>query len=126
MKLSFSLLKNTFAICKFKNDMEIPSSIKTSSFYSITRTVDELSLVCEQSLVPEQLSEINKDWRVLKIIGPLDFSLVGIIADISAILKSERISIFTISTYETDYILVKSADLDRAIKGLKVYGHTLV
>ena len=126
MKLSFSLLKDTFTICKFKNEMEIPSSIKASPFYSITRTADELSVVCEQSRIPEHFTEINRDWCVLKVIGPLDFSLMGIIADISAILKSEEISIFTISTYQTDYVLVKSSNVDKAIEALKTKGHTFI
>ena len=69
---------------------------------------------------------MNSDWRALKIAGPLDLTLVGIIAEISRILKDSNISIFSISTYETDYVMVKNRDLNKAVDSLKANGHEII
>jgi len=126
MKLTFILLKDIYAICKFNADLDIPSWIEDSGFYSITRTDDELSIVCKQASIKDNTSKISKDWRILKISGPLDFSLIGITADISGTLSRQNIPIFTISTYETDYILVKSRDLNKSTEALIANGHIII
>ena len=126
MKLKLIILKSKYAICRFDSDSDIPMWIKDSEFFSVTRTEDELSVVSRQSDSNPEITEINKDWRILKIQGPLDFSLVGIIAEISRILKEINITIFTISTFETDYILVKNKDLDKAIDSLTANGHEIL
>lgn len=112
------VLNNIFSIYRFKNNSVLPDWIYLSDFYSITKTRDELSVIALQNDIISKEFTCNKDWRILKVVGPLDFSLVGIIADISTILKAKKISIFTISTYDTDYILVKQKDLKIAIKAL--------
>jgi len=101
----------------------MPERICSGDFYSITKTIDEISVVARQSDVIEGYMECNKDWRIVRIEGSLDFSLVGIIADISAIFKNKNISIFTISTYDTDYFLIKQKDLDTAIQALIENNH---
>lgn len=85
--------------------------------------MDELSVIAIQTSF--DLDDIIKseDWRIFKIVGPLDFSLIGIIAEVSKIFKETNISIFTISTYDTDYILVKQKDLDLGIEALREKGH---
>jgi len=116
---NLKVLQKKHSILKFQADSVIPEWIYLSDFYSITKTQEELSVVTEQ---PDSLEENitgSKDWRVFKIIGPLDFSMIGVIADISNILKDARVPIFTISTYNTDYILVKQKDLDSTIKSLR-------
>jgi hypothetical protein len=116
---NLKVLPKKFLILKFQTDSVLPDWIYSSDFYSITKTHEELSVVTEQ---PDSINEsikVSKDWRVLKIIGPLDFSLVGVIADISNILKDARVPIFTISTYNTDYILVRQKDLDVSIRALR-------
>jgi uncharacterized protein len=112
------VLEKKYSIYKFDIDSVLPEWIYLSDFYSITKTADEVSVVTEQT--DQILGNIpcSEDWRILKVAGPLDFSLVGIIADISAILKDAKISIFTISTYDTDYILLKQKDLKTAIEAL--------
>jgi uncharacterized protein len=125
MKLNLIILSDTFSICKFRTDSDIPGWIKDSDFYSLTRTEDELSIVCKQSDSIKDAIEIKKDWRIFKVSGPLDFSLTGIIAEISVILKDENISVFTISTYETDYFLVKNVHLNSAVNSLKANGHNV-
>lgn len=119
MQLNLIILKDIFAIYRFNSNEAIPERIEDSNFYSVTRTSDELSVVCKQSDSIEGELAVNKDWRVLKIEGHLDFLLVGIIADISGLLKERNIPIFTISTYDTDYFLVRNRDLDKAVDSLK-------
>jgi hypothetical protein len=124
MNLNLQILNDKYAICKFNTDSDIPDSIKDSDFYSVTRTKDELSVVCKQSGSLNNC-EINENWRILKVAGSLDLSLIGIIAEISGILRDNKIPIFTISTFETDYILVKSKNLNRAVDSLKAKGHEI-
>jgi len=121
--VNFILLERTYSIYRFRSESDLPGWIYSSEFYSITKTEDEISLVAVQNgLIPEGVL-CNRDWRILKIEGPLDSSLIGIIAEITSILAEKNISVFTISTYETDYILVKQHDLDRGIEALKEKGH---
>jgi uncharacterized protein len=123
MKMTIIVLPNLYSIYKFRNDAVLPKWIFTSEFYSITKTKEELSIITVQKDFLSTDILVSKDWRILKIEGPLDFSLTGIIADISAVFKKHEISIFTISTYETDYIMVKQKDLDIGLDALQVNGH---
>jgi hypothetical protein len=116
--MNLTVLKNKYAIYKFRNDCVLPGWVYLSDFYSITGTNDELSVIAVQTdLVTGEIT-CSKNWRILKIIGPLDLSLVGVIADISNILKVKRVPIFTISTYDTDYIMVKQNKLNTSVKAL--------
>ena len=127
LSLDFKLLKDTFSICRLDKDSPIPEWLENSGFFSLTRTHDELSIVCNQVLVKsDDKIIINKDWRIIKIKGPLDFSLTGIIAHISDLLKKNNIPIFVISTYNTDYILVKKQNINKAVTVLKSNGHKIV
>jgi uncharacterized protein len=118
MKFTLMALPGNYSICKFQTDSILPDWIYQSDFYSITRTSDELSVVTSPNDIASDDIPCSKDWRILKVIGPLDFSLVGVIADISVILKDIDISIFTVSTYDTDYIMVKEKDLRKSIEAL--------
>ncbi len=91
-------------------------------FISLTKTRDELSLVCESSKTPTDALVCEPGWRALKVEGPLDFSLVGILSRIAGALAKAGISIFVISTYDTDYILVKADRLDAAVGALRKSG----
>jgi hypothetical protein len=123
--MNFIVLKGKYSIYKFKNGSVLPDWIYSSDFYSVTRTKDELSVVAFQTeFISEDIVRSN-DWRIFKIEGPLDFSLTGIIADIAAIFKEKKIPIFTISTYETDYILVKQKDLSVAMNALRDKEHQI-
>jgi hypothetical protein len=90
-------------------------------FWSISRTPDELSIVCPQECVPGGVQH-EGGWKVLKVLGPLSFALTGIMASISSILDEAGISIFAVSTYDTDYILVKADQLEGAIEALRCRG----
>lgn len=115
--LTLRLLKEKYGVCRLDKSESIPEWAKNNDFFSITKTCDELSIVCLQSDIPNNI-KCEKDWRILKIEGPLDFALIGILSKISAILAQKEISIFAISTYDTDYILVKGKDIDNAIAAL--------
>ena len=120
--LTLSLLPNTFAICKLEPEADIPPWALAGDFYSLTRTKEELSLVCLQEAVPEGL-QCEKDWRCLKVEGPLDFSLTGILASLTAPLAQAGISILAVSTFDTDYLLVKAGIVEMAVGELKKAGH---
>ena len=99
----------------------IPASVFTLPFWSLTRTSDELSLVVPSEAVhPNWNSEVG--WQAMRIVGALDFSLVGILAAIAAPLAQARISIFVLSTYNTDYILVKAFQMEKAVDALRKSG----
>jgi len=88
----------------------------------VTRTADELSLVCAESAVPRAV-ECEPGWRLFKIEGPLDFALAGILASVAQPLAEAGVTIFAISTYDTDYVMVKAQDLERAVQTLAAAGH---
>ena len=115
--LTMKLLKEKYGVCRLDKTELIPKWAQNSEIFSITRTLDELSIVCIEDSIPNDI-KCEKDWRILKIEGPLDFSLIGILASISTILAQKGISIFAISTYDTDYILVKNKDIDNAVESL--------
>jgi uncharacterized protein len=124
MILNIRVLPDHYSIYRFKPGTEIPEWIYSSEFFSITRTQDEISVVTSQTDTETGFLS-NRDWRVLKIAGPLDFSLIGIIADISVVLKDKNIPILSISTYDTDYILIKQKDLETGIMALEENGHKI-
>ena len=94
--MNLIILKKRYSIYKFKSDCVLPGWVYLSDFYSITKTKDELSVIAIQTDSISEKITCSKDWRILKVDGPLDFSLIGIIADISIILKEKKISIFYI------------------------------
>lgn len=123
--LTMRLLKERYGVCRLDKADLIPEWVKDSDFFSITKTSDELSVVCFQDNIPNDV-KCEKDWRILKVEGPLDFSLIGILASISTTLAQSGISIFAISTYDTDYILVKDKDINNAIEALVNEGYEVI
>ena len=112
------------AVCKLV-ERQLPNWSKNSTFLSFVQTVDEVSLVCEAACVPEAV-KVEKPWCVFRVAGQLDFSLVGILAGITDVLKRSKISVFVISTFDTDYILVKEDTLEAAKKALIAAGYPFV
>ena len=117
-KLCLRLLEDTYGVCRLQKNDLIPSWAFQGEFYSITKTDDELSIVCLQNNIPENI-QCETDWKILKIQGPLDFSLIGILSKISTLMAENKISIFAVSTYDTDYILVKKEKIENAISILE-------
>lgn len=123
--MKLSILPQGFGILKLSQNEEVPKWAFQGQFYSITRTREELSIVCEESWIPKSL-DYNQDWKAIQVIGPLDFSLTGILSSLSAPLAQAGISIFVISTFDTDYLLVKAHQLDQAKEVLSTAGHLFV
>jgi len=124
--LSLTVLDETLAVCRLAAEARPPDWAARGRFWSMTRTAGELSLVCEQSLIPgdcDQSIRIEPGWRAFEVAGPLDFGLTGILASLAQPLARAGISIFSLSTFETDYLLVKETDLGRAVEVLRRAGH---
>jgi hypothetical protein len=113
---------DTFAVCKLAGDSPIPPWATASDFFSITRTADELSVVCRQDAVPEGII-CERGWRTLRVAGAMPFAVVGVLAALTAPLAEAGIGVFAISTFDTDYLLVKGDELQRAVDVLRQYGH---
>jgi len=109
------LLENEYSVYKFDPEYGINGNILTNDFISITRTKDELSIIAQKNELNGFL-EVENGWKIFKINGILNFSLVGILSKISTILANENISIFVMSTFNTDYIMVKKENIKNAIE----------
>ena len=118
MKLTLKLLNECFTIHSLPEQSAIPPQVFSAPIYFIAKTFDEVSIVLPQNIIIES-DEAEPDWQALEVVGPLDFTLTGILSSISTVLANEKISIFAISTFDTDYVLVKKDTLTAAIKALK-------
>jgi carbon storage regulator CsrA len=123
-QLSLLLLAGTFAVCRLDSASSIPPWAIADELFSITRTADELSIICRQDAVPEGIL-CERGWRCLRVAGTIPFSVVGVLASLTAPLAEAGISVFAISTFDTDYLLVKAADLGRSVDILRGRGHTI-
>ena len=121
-KLVLSVLEETFSIHRLAPDASLPEAVSECDFYSLSKTTDELSLVCPEHLAVKS-EKSNPDWKCLKVAGPLDFELTGILAGITDVLAKQKLSVFAISTFDTDYILIKKQGLTAAISALQRVGY---
>ncbi len=124
-RLTLKVLDGDYVIYRFSPEESLPAEVLESSFLSITKTEEELSIVCDAVIFLEA-EEAELGWSCLKVLGPLEFSLTGILAELSAVLAEARISLFAVSTYDTDYILVKSENLEMAIEALGAQGYDVL
>jgi hypothetical protein len=124
-KLSLKILPGRMAVCRFEPSASLPAWLDGSGFYSVTRTSEELTVVCREALVAAAKT-CESGWRCIRVQGVLDFSEIGIMFSISRTLAEASVSVFVISTYDTDYFLVKEKDLARAIDALKSAGHRVI
>ena len=115
-------LPDTYAIVRLHPGAELPDWVDKGPFRSVTRTDNEVSVVCRDRDVPGGESA-ERGWRVVEVLGPLDFSLTGVVASIVDPLAKVEIPLFVISTFETDYVLVRDDDLDDSIEALELAGH---
>lgn len=126
--MNLSVLPEAMSVLKLDASEAIPKwALEKKSFVSITYTNEELSIVCEKRAVPSHVENMEKseEWRCIKVEGPLDFSLTGILSSLISPLAEAKISIFAISTYDTDYLLVKSETLDQTVRVLSEQGHSV-
>lgn len=112
--LDLVLLSGTYAICRLPVDEPPPDWAMQGGFFSVTRTREELSVVCAQQVVPEGVQH-ESGWACLKVQGPLNFNLTGILASLASSLAAAGISLFAVSTFDTDYLLVEQESLAGAM-----------
>jgi uncharacterized protein len=120
--LTLDLVPGSFAICRWPSGDSLPRWVMEGTFFSVTRTPTELSAVCAAAAVPPGV-KAEGPWSVLAVRGPLDLNLTGVLAGLATSLAAAGISIFAVSTYDTDYVLVRNHDLDRAVRVLRDAGH---
>ena len=124
-KFTLDLFPAAMAVCRMHAKAPFPKWPEESEILLMMRTPEEVTVVCAEVLVPKGIIA-ERDFRILKIHGPLDFNIIGIIASMTKILAEANISVFAFSTYDTDYFMVKEKDLDRALAVLYKAGHTVV
>jgi hypothetical protein len=115
--LPLVILSDKLAVCRLAVEAPFPDWARPGDLLALIRSREELTVVCVERLVPPEVTAV-RGWRALQVQGPLDFALVGVLAAITAPLAEAGVSIFAISTYDTDYILVKEEALERAIQAL--------
>jgi hypothetical protein len=120
--LTLTILPEILAICRLSVDEIVPEWAMLGEFVSITHTSDELSIVCAAENVPPDV-KADRGWRGLKVVGPLDLALTGILASLAHPLAEAKINLFAISTFETDYLLVTEYNLASACEALRQAGH---
>ena len=123
-KLTLSLLPGEYAVCKLEPGSDIPEWATHNAFWSVTKTQDEMSIVCPQDQVPEDV-KVEPGWRILEVKGPLDFSMTGVLNGLTKPLTDSQTSVFVLSTYLTDYLLIRSKDIKTAIEVLQTQGHKI-
>ncbi|HKB57624.1 MAG TPA: ACT domain-containing protein [Lacunisphaera sp.] len=123
-EVALQLVAGEFAVGRLPPTEPVPAWAGSIVFSSITRTPDELSIICPASQVPASV-KAERGWRVLKFAGPLDFGAVGIMVAVAKPLARAGISLLTVGTFDTDYVLVKADRLADAIHALEAAGHTV-
>ena len=118
--MELHVIGETFTVCQISDPTQVDF---TSPYYFLGRTDEELSLVCPTDRVPASTTQREDGWRAFRIQGVLDFSLIGILSAISAVLAENHIGIFAVSTYNTDYILTKEENFQKAVECLKQAGY---
>ncbi|MGS0681992.1 ACT domain-containing protein [Shewanella sp. 125m-7] len=124
-RMTLAVHPELYTIHSFSADSPISADIFQQDMYFIGRTKDEISVVVPARLILDSIEQ-EEDWRCLEVIGPLGFSMTGILANVSTTLANEKISIFAISTFDTDYILVKKETLSAATKALKKKNYQII
>ncbi|GAB5378707.1 MAG: ACT domain-containing protein [Aliiglaciecola sp.] len=124
-KQTLAALPDKFVIHSLPVHAEIPFQVLNASLYFIGKTHDELSIVVPQTVQVDS-EECDEDWRVLEVLGPLELSMVGIMAQIGNVLAAAKVSIFIVSTFETDFFLVKQKDLNTAASALEQDGYKVI
>lgn len=127
--LKFSVVHGTYAVCRMPASAAVPAWA-SKAFVSITRTGDELSIVCEERRIPADADgiefQLERGWVLLKLHGPFPLDAIGVLASVAKPLAEAAISLFALSTFDTDYVLVKRTHAKQAIAALTLAGHKLV
>lgn len=118
------LLPGSYAVARLDPSTTLPPWATSGGFWSVTRAGSELSIVCAEAAVPSEVTA-ERGWRALAVAGPLDFAVTGILHDLTAPLARAELSVFAISTYDTDYLLVRAATVEDAVAAMRAAGHVV-
>jgi predicted N-acetyltransferase YhbS len=117
-------IAGSFAVCKLATGSPTPAWATTGDLFSVTRTADELSVVCRQEAVPKGVV-CERDWRCLRVAGAMPFTLVGVLASLTTPVAKAGVAVFAVSTFDTDYLLVKAGEMPKAVAALRAAGHVV-
>jgi hypothetical protein len=123
-RLTLELLPERFAIARLEADSGVPAWVQSGPLVSVTRTAVELSIVCPEASVPQDV-KAQRALRCLRVLGPLPFSEIGVLSSIAQPIARAGVSIFALSTYDTDYLLVAHTDLEAGVFALNEAGHVV-
>lgn len=127
--LDLDLLPDEYAVCRLPAGSRVPGLTgngAVAGLLSVTWTPDEVSVICTADRVPDGASSVERSWRCLRVAGPLDLALTGVLASLAAPLAASRVNIFAFSTFDTDYLLVPAVRLDEAMAALTGAGHRVL
>ena len=120
-----SVLSGDFVVCRLTPSAPVPSgALETAEFVAITRTSDELSIICRERQAPPGAATPVR-WHALKVHGPFPFDTIGVLASLAQALANAKVSLLAISTHDTDYLFVRAAELAHAVRALRHEGHTV-
>ena len=125
MPLTLQLISGEFAVCRLPASEPVPTWAGSAVFSSVTRTADQLSIMCPANQVPTDVKH-EAGWRLLKFAGPFDFGAVGILTSVAAPLAAAGISSLAVATFDTDYLLVKADRLEAVVQALTASGHSFL
>lgn len=120
--MELQIIPHDFSICQLR---KLPGALPDAPYYFLSKTDEEISLVCPTGSVPADALRQDDGWRAFRIQGVLDFSLIGILAQIAKVLADSKIGIFAMSTYNTDYILTKAENFPNALLSLRAAGYPI-
>lgn len=123
-KFPLRLLPTRLAVCKLSPDAKIPAWVSNpqSSLWSVTRTPEELSIVCPEGDIPANVADVERGFRAFHLVGPVPFATTGVVSGLTAPLAAAGLSVFVLSTFDTDYLLVKDTTLGKATETLRTAG----
>jgi hypothetical protein len=124
-KLKLRKISQQFAVCRLAPDAPLPSWATSGEIWSVTRIPTELSVVCTQNSLPQNLAA-ERNWIALQVVGPIPFGMVGVLSSLTVPLADAGVSIFALSTFETDFVLVRDESFEIACQVLKQAGHEIV
>jgi hypothetical protein len=124
-RLTLTLLPGRYAVCRLDPGAPLPDWWDRGTPASVTRTADELSIVCDEAAPPDG-PRVERGWRAFKFEGPFPFESTGILASVAGPLAAAGVGIFAFSTFDTDYVMVKERQLDAAVRSLRAAGHELI
>ena len=123
-RLSLLIVPGEFAVCQLAPGAPVPVWATAGDFFSVTRTADELSVVCRSEVVPDGVTG-ERGWSCLRVAGSMPFTLVGVLAALTVPIAHAGVGVFAVSTFDTDYLLVKATDRPKAVAALRAAGHVV-